>query len=237
MARKSRLTRVKQKRESRRAVVYIILAIIIILAMITWGVPLMARMAGMLITEDTGVGGVSELRPTPPIFSDIPEATTEEVVTVGGFAQPGVEVALYLDGVELERKLTDDAGVFKFDNIELTEGENWVYAVAISSRGQESEQSKRYTIVVDSTAPELTISSPADGEVFRGQGQRITTFQGMVEEEGAKVYVGERMAIVSTDGTFELAYQLMEGDQEVVIKAVDKAGNESEKMLKLRWEP
>jgi hypothetical protein len=237
MAERSRLSRVKKKRESRRAVVYIVIAIAIILAMITWGVPLMARLAGLLITEDTGVGGVTELRPTPPVFSDIPESTSEDVVTVGGFAQPGVEVALYLDGIEYEKKLTDDAGVFEFDSIQLSEGENWVYAVSISSRGQESEQSKRYTILVDRTAPELTLSSPGDGEVFRGQGQRITIFQGIVEEDGVKVYVGERMAIVSTDGTFELAYQLIEGDQDVIVKAIDKAGNETEKTLKLRWEP
>lgn len=219
------------------AIVYIVLAIGIILAMITWGVPVMARLAGMLITQDTGVGGVEELSPTPPVLSDVPEATTSARVAIGGFAQPGVEVVLLVDGLEYDKVLTDDAGVFEFDNVEIAEGDNQVSAYTISNRGKESELSRAYAIKVDRTAPELTLSSPADGEVFRGQTQRIATFQGLVSEEGTRVLVGERVAIVSTDSSFELAYQLVEGDQEVVVKVVDKAGNETARTVMLRWEP
>jgi len=197
----------------------------------------MARLAGLLITEDTGVGGISELSPTPPIFSDVPEATSSAAISVGGFAQPGVDVVLILDGSEHKRSLTDDAGIFEFDDVPLTEGENRMYVYAVSSRGQESEKSRTYTVLVDRTAPELTLSAPADGEVFRGQEQRIASFQGLVSEEGTKVYVGERMAIVTNDKTFELSYQLAEGDQDIVVKAVDKAGNVSERQLRLRWKP
>jgi len=234
---RSRLNRVRRKRESRRAVVYIVLAIAIILAMITWGVPTMARLAGLLITEDTGVTRIEELSPTPPVLSDIPEATSSAMVTVGGFAQPGVEIVLVMDGSEYERVLTDDAGVFEFDNVKISEGENRVSAYSISSRGKESDPSKSYSIKVDRTAPELTLSSPADGEVYRGQSQRIASFQGMVDEDGVHVYVGERVAIVSNDNTFELSYQLQEGDQDVTVRAVDKAGNENSTSVKLRWEP
>ncbi|MFZ2976177.1 MAG: hypothetical protein WA055_06150, partial [Candidatus Moraniibacteriota bacterium] len=78
---------------------------------------------------------------------------------------------------------------------------------------------------------------PKEGEVFRGQSQRITTFNGSVSEQGSKVYIGERMAIISADQKFSLTYQLVEGDQELQIKAVDKAGNENLSSIKLRWEP
>jgi len=234
---RSRLNRVRRKRETRRAVVYIVLAILIILAMITWGVPTMARLAGLLITQDTGITGIEELSPTPPVLSDVPEATSSARVTVGGFAQPGVEVVLVMDGSEYDRVLTDDAGVFEFDEVEIAEGENKVQAYSVSMRGKESDSSKSYSIRVDRTAPELTLSSPEDGEVYRGQSQRIASFQGLVDEDGVHVYVGERVAIVSTDNSFELSYQLQEGDQEVTVRAVDKAGNESTKSVKLRWEP
>jgi len=58
-----------------------------------------------------------------------------------------------------------------------------------------------------------------------------------VSEEGSKVYIGERMVIVSSERKFSLPYQLIEGDQDIKIKAVDKAGNEYDSSIKLRWEP
>lgn len=196
----------------------------------------MARMAGLLITEDTGAGGMSELRPTPPIFSDIPEATKEDEITLSGFAQPGVEVALYVNGAEYKKLLTDDAGVFTFDNVALITGDNRIYAYALASGNNESEQSREYIIVQDVEPPEITLSSPADGETFRTQSARIATFQGMVNEEGVRVTVGDRVAIVSSDGAFSVPYQLADGDQEISVKVIDRAGNETEKKVHLRWE-
>ena len=232
----TRLSRVRSRRDTQQAVVLLLLTIAIILAMITWGVPWMAKTAGMLITEDTGVGGTSELRPTPPIFSDVPEATSSSTVSVAGFAQPGVEVVMYLNGEEQKKVLTDDAGVFEFGNIALTEGENTVYAFATTPRGQESEQSREYVITMDNSKPEITLSQPEDGEVFRGQTERIATFQGLINESGSHVYVGERVAIVQTDGSFSVPYQLQDGEQEIVVRAVDRAGNETTKGVKLKWE-
>lgn len=234
---RSRLTRVKSKRATKQAVIYIIISVAIILGMITWGVPAAARLAGLLITEDTGIGGDSELRPTPPVFSDIPEATNSAEVAVSGFAQPGVEIALYVNGSEYKKILSDESGVFDFDNVAVTEGENTIYAFAITSRGQESEQSRSYSIAVDKKPPELTLTSPEDGHIYRGSTERIASFQGTVSEEGSRVTVGDRIAIVQTDGTFSLQYQMVEGDQEVSVKATDKAGNEQEVKVKIRWEP
>lgn len=234
---RSRLSRVRSKRDSKLAVIYLVLAGLIIVGMITWGVPWMARMAGLLITEDTGAGSQTELRPTAPIFSDIPEASREDKISLGGFAQPGVEVALFVNGAEVDKLLTDDAGVFYFDRVGLTAGDNLIYAYALTSSGGESEQSKEYVITLDNEPPELTLSAPEDGETFRTQAGRIVTFQGIVNEDKVRVTVGDRLAIVSSDGSFSVAYQLAEGEQEVKILVVDRAGNETEKLLKLRWEP
>lgn len=237
MARTSRRARVRQQRDSRRAVIYLLIAGLIIAVMLVWGVPLMARLAGMLITDDTGVGGVEDLKPTPPVFSDVPEATSSASVSVRGFAQPGVEVVLVMDGAEYDRVLTDDSGIFEFDGIILSEGENNISSYAVNSRGGESESSKAYSIRVDRTPPELRVTAPESGRVFRGTEERVVEIRGEVSEEGVKVYVGERIAIVSTEETFEQSYQLQEGDQEVVVKAVDVAGNETSESLSLRWEP
>jgi len=234
---RSRLRRVRAKRESQRAVVYLVLAIAIVIALIGWGVPWMARVAGLLITEDTGIDELEELVPTPPVFIDVPEATGSANITLEGFAQPGVEVVLVVNGSEEKRVLVDEAGVFEFESIQIEEGENRIKGYAVSMRGKESEVSKEYAIRIDRTPPELTLSAPPDGEVRRGQEGRVVNFEGLVGEEGVRVTIGERVAIVSTDGSFSLPYQLIEGEQEIEIKAVDRAANESKTKIKLKWEP
>lgn len=213
------------------------LAAVLIVGMIGWGLPGVARLTGYLMKSNDSPMISSELRPTPPIFSDIPEATYSAKVRIAGFAQPGLDVILYLNGAEYERKLVSESGTFTFDKVVLSEGENTAYAYTSTPHGLESEQSKSYVIAVDTTKPTVTIDSPADGAVFRGQSQRIVNFEGGVNEAGAKVFVGERMVIVQAEGKFSLPYQLIEGDQDIEIKGVDKAGNESVTSIKLRWEP
>jgi hypothetical protein len=234
---RSRLERVRSRRAGKQGVVYLVLAAVIAIAMFIWGLPLVARLAGLLIKSDSTPAASLEMRPTPPIFSDVPEATYSATIDVSGFSQPGVDVILYLNSREVGRKLTSDSGTFEFSSITLSQGENEIYAYASTKHEIQSEQSKTYSIILDNTKPTVTIDTPRDGDVFRGQGQRITTFSGGVNEPGSRVYIGERMVIVQAEGKFSLPYQLVEGDQELQIKAVDEAGNESVTTIKLRWEP
>lgn len=233
----SRLERVRSRKAGKQGITYLILAILLIIVTIAWGLPAVAKITGILIKTDTNPIEITEERPTPPIFSDIPEATYSAKVRIAGYAQPGLEVILYMNGAEYERQLISESGTFNFDKVPLTEGPNDAYAYTTTAHDLRSEQSKTYTITVDSTLPVVTIESPRDGDVFRGQSQRITNIVGSVSELGSKVYIGDRMLIVQSDGKFNLTYQLIEGDQELQIKAIDKAGNENLSTLKLRWEP
>jgi hypothetical protein len=233
----SRLERVRSRKAGKQGVIYLVLAVLLIIATILWGLPAVAKITGILIKTDDNPVMSDEQRPTPPIFSDIPEATYSAKVKIAGFAQPGLDVILYMNGAEFERKLVSESGTFNFDKVVLTEGENTAYAYTSTPRDLRSEQSKTYVIVLDTTMPVVTIDTPRNAEVFRGQTQRITNFSGSVNELGSKVYIGDRMVIVQPDGKFTLPYQLIEGDQEVIIKAIDKAGNEKISTINLRWEP
>lgn len=233
----SRLERVRSRKAGKQGVTYLALAVILIVITVLWGLPAVARFAGYLVKTDDEPIKIAEQRPTPPIFSDIPEATYSAKVTIAGYAQPGLDVVLYINGAEYEKKLVSESGTFTFEKVVLSEGENTAYAYTSTPHDLRSEQSKTYTIMMDSTKPTVSIESPKDGEVFRGQSQRITNFAGSVSELGSKVYIGERMVIVQSDGKFSLPYQLVEGDQEIQIKAIDKAGNEGTSTIKLRWEP
>ncbi len=234
---RSRLERVRNKKAGKQGLIYLVVAVALVIGTLGWGLPAIARLTGLMIKSDGLIPQNDELRPTPPIFSDIPEATHSGVVKIAGFAQPGLDVILFVNGAERERKLVSESGTYSFDKIALSEGENTIYGYTTTQHDLQSEQSKSYKIIVDLTKPKVTIDKPVSGEVFRGQSQRITNITGLVDESGAKVFIGERMAIVQADGTFSLPYQLIEGDQEIVIKGVDRAGNESAFSITLRWEP
>lgn len=234
---RSRLERVRSRKAGKQGVVYLLLAVGLVLGMIVWGLPGIARLASLFVSSEGETGNELELKPTPPIFADIPEATYSAKVRITGYAQPGIEVALYMNGAEFGRKLTNDSGRFEFDQVPITDGNNQIYGYSLTKGDLQSEKSKEYTVRLDTDEPTVVIESPKDGEIFRGQTQRIANFNGTVSEEGSKIYIGERMAIVQADGKFSVAYQLVEGDQEIQIRAIDKAGNENVSLIKLRWEP
>ena len=214
-----------------------VVALVIIVATVIWGLKGIASLSAIFINNDLGDVGDIELKPTPPIISDIPEATYSAQVRITGFAQPGIEVILYMNGARLAQKLTSDSGTFEFVGVPIAEGENVVYAYSQASNELLSEKSKEYIIVLDTTKPNVTLQSPSDGKIFRGQSERIVNFEGVVNEYGSRVFIGERMAILTPEGKFSLPYQLVEGDQEIQIRVVDKAGNEEISAIKLRWEP
>lgn len=238
MAKLSRLQRVRRKKETKQAYLYFAIAAGLILILITWGIPAIAKMAGLFVdTEDLPfIEGENELRPARPILLGVPDATPSGSINVEGYADEGVEVLLYLNNSVSEKTIVDDSGTFNFRKVALSQGKNIIYVKALSSSGSESEISKIYEVLVDSSAPEITITAPEEGTTFRGDEERTVKVQGQVSDDTDSLTVGGRVGIISSDGTFSVRYQLDEGDQDITIVAIDEAGNRSETTLSLRYE-
>jgi len=64
---------------------------------------------------------------------------------------------------------------------------------------------------------------------------QTVTIEGTVNEE-ARIWINERLVIVD-QGVFRNSYRLSQGSQDIVIKAVDQAGNETETTLTLSYQP
>lgn len=78
----------------------------------------------------------------------------------------------------------------------------------------------------DTTAPELTITSPADGST---NVDSVTTITGKTEP-GVKVYVGDA-EVDNVEGTFSKQVELKVGGNTFTVKAVDAAGNGTTKAV------
>ncbi|PYZ96231.1 hypothetical protein CR205_17890 [Alteribacter lacisalsi] len=107
--------------------------------------------------------------------------------------------------------------------VELVEGENTLEAKLVTEDGETGMAS--LTVIKDTDAPELTITSPEDGAVT---GTEAVTVTGEAADDNlASVTVNEEEADVAEDGSFTRGLVLSEGEHTITVMATDLAGNET----------
>ncbi|WP_257840069.1 S8 family serine peptidase [Salipaludibacillus agaradhaerens] len=153
--------------------------------------------------------------------------TNDEIVTVEGNGSRDVDMIIYNQGEEAGNTTTDDKGFFSVD-ITLNDGENKLTAIAETPSGSSGE-SDPITVILDQEAPELEILSPKEGdklnsETVRVEGSATDEYLDHVTVNGAKAELDE-------EGLFSHRIMLDEGENEITVKAVDGAGNESVETL------
>lgn len=172
--------------------------------------------------------------PVAPYLDLIPDATKEEKITITGKAEVGNKVILYVDESKFGEQVTDNEGNFAFADIPVSYSLTNIKAVSVDSAGNESTESKEYSILRDTQEPEIEIITPKKGEVYKAT-ERTYSVSGKTEP-GAMVTVNEVLAFSDTEGNFTAQIALSDGGNEIKIKAVDKAGNEKEEKAYVTYE-
>jgi hypothetical protein len=196
--------------------------------------PQIGSFFGLFSIHRNDEDNIAIIKPNPPIFSNIPNATKEETININGYSQPGMNVTLYVNGPEVEKSLVGGDGLFTFGNIKLNKGKNTLFAKVTDSKGVESEQSKIYTIVVDNDKPKIEIDSPKEGETIRNLDKRIT-IKGKVNEKST-IKINGRIAILKPDSSFEFLLGTEEGKVNIKIEATDEAGNITTKEFSVTYQ-
>jgi len=238
MRRYSRLAKVEEKKNIRSAITYVVLTIVLLLFVLYFGLPTTAKLAGFLSDlrgSSLPVEQKDTTPPAPPVFEAPDEFAAKAIITIKGRAEPGVKVSIFLNNKLKEELVADAEGEFS-TNMPILAGENTLYGVAKDESGNESAQSRLYTIIYDKKAPDLEITEPADGSSFYGQNQKEITIKGKTES-GAQVWINERFATVDSEGLFEFRATLQEGQNNFEVKATDKAGNSVTKNLSVTFSP
>jgi len=238
MVRKTRLAKKQEARNIRQAIFYIILTLALAFVLIFVGIPLLIRMAiflGNLRSSSKLPEQVDTISPSPPRIIIPFEATNSAQFSLKGYTEPGATIKIYNSGFSLGETVADDEGSFSIDNLELTSGRNEITAVAQDAADNESQPSMSSVVDYDTTPPSLEVTYPEDGETITGLENQIT-LEGKTEE-GAKISVNGRLVIVGPEGDFNYQYSLEEGENTFIIIAQDKAGNQTEKELKVNYSP
>lgn len=215
-----------------------VLSVILIFSVIMFGIPLMARVSLVL---DSLKGASEPVQSTdaspvlPPRLSVSFEATNSAQISVDGYSNEGNTIEIFVNDKKVGKVVVSKEGTFNFSDIELTEGENTISAIATGTNGKKSSESEPLKVSYKKTPPNLEIESPKDGDSFSKDNKEIK-IKGKTDP-GSKVYINDRIAILSEDGKFEFNYVLSDGDNTLKIQAIDQAGNKKEVEVKVKYSP
>jgi len=191
--------------------------------------PKLGSLFGLISVHRNDPAERDKIAPVPPIFSLIPEATNKKKLTLNGISEPGSKVDLFINGPKKATITTNDDGLFTFPDIELNEGKNSIFAKAIDKNGNESDNSEKSVVILDTKKPEIKIESPVNGETVKNLNKRMEV-KGKLNEK-ANVVINGRVAIVQSDLTFEVLLGVEEGNVSIKVVATDDAGNSKDETI------
>lgn len=235
---KSRLKKIEEKRSLKQAFVFSFLTIGLVIVLIIFGIPALIRLVvflGDIRTSGLTPADTDFLAPAAPILNQLAEATQVSFINVSGFAEEGTTVKLKINNKTSKEVVAGKDGSFVFNNVALNQGENQVKVKTVDSSGNESPYSEEYTIIFDNIKPNIEVLNPKDGDEFFDKDKEIEV-KGKTEEE-ITLYINSRLTYSNSKGEFLIQIELKEGENEIVIKAKDKAENETEKKLKVTYYP
>ncbi|MCP4662866.1 MAG: hypothetical protein GY856_46335, partial [bacterium] len=161
-----------------------------------------------------------EIEAGPPVFESLTPAAGAVVaassVTLQGVVSGAVEVTVAGESVAL-------VGEEFLKTLTLTdEGDN-VFPLMAKSAGGQWSAPLEYRIVLDTSAPELTIAEPTDGEL---RADRNLTVSGTASDPHLSVVQVNRRDVTLVDSSYTVTnIALAEGPNTIRARAEDTAGN------------
>jgi hypothetical protein len=235
---KSRLARRQKKSLMKQTFLFVVLTMVLILAILRWGLPILVKMAGLI--ADMRSGGEVEIAdtiaPPPPRLQPLAAATNSAEVNLKGFAEAGASIKVSLNGFEREEVVAESDGTFLIDALELNDGENRIWAVAADPSGNESQRSEVIRVIFDNQAPELVVDAPEDGMKVTDSAGRNIEIRGITDED-VSLTINDRLIVIGRDGSFSSLYQLGEGENKLIIVARDAAGNQARQEITVEYAP
>ncbi|WP_326849213.1 S8 family serine peptidase [Bacillus pumilus] len=168
--------------------------------------------------------------------ADVPEITSPKagVITnkdeleIEGKASPGLDVAIYQNDEEIAKVKADQSGAFK-EKVTVSSGEHVFTAATVTDKGA-TKRSTPVKVIIDQTAPALTIDTPKKGEKTN---KESLTVEGKVTDDHLdQVTVNGKKATIK-EGKYSVRILLENGKNMIKVTAKDAAGNKTTKKIKI----
>lgn len=233
---KSRLAATERRRTTKTVVSSIITVFFLGGLLFYFGIPMLIKLAVFMADLNGKPESISVSQTTlsAPVLDALPESTPSASLLISGYAPSQSKVVVILNGDESASTLANNDGRFEL-KINLSDGENIISAQAVSQDEQKSPVSKLWTVVKDSSPPELSLTN-TENTRKSGSGEKIYTAGGKTEPS-VKITVNGHFAQVNSDGNFSFKIDLHEGDNSIEVIATDRAGNQTLAQLTVNWQP
>lgn len=234
----SRLRRQEEKLARRKIAVGVIGIVAVSAFLLLFGVRLLVAFS---LFVDRIRGGSPDTLQTdqslllPPVLESLPQATNSATISVSGSANPDSTLMLFIDGDEYTRIPVGEDGSFEIQDIPVDTGKVTVSARSTDGKETVSDISNTISTTIDRTPPDLDITKPADNETIR-DGTNSVAVEGTTDPD-ARLTINDRIVVVRSNGSFSYNMPLNDGENTLVFKAVDLAGNSIEVDRRVTYQP
>lgn len=232
--RRSRLTRRRESESKKNFALSLFGIFIVLFILIKFGIPFLANISFLLSgqgkTTTTTVGNVFLSQPS---LDPLPTATNSAKLIITGKAEQSSTIDLYINDSMADSDQAGSDSSFKFQ-MTLSKGDNKIYVKARKGSNT-SLPSDSMDVFFKDTKPNLTLSSPTDGQSF-SKDQNTVLISGTTDPQ-TKVTVNDYWAVIDQSNNFTYQLKLNNGDNNIKIVAEDIAGNKTEKDLKVTYSP
>jgi hypothetical protein len=236
MAYRTRSAKRISRKGKRSLLTTIIIIVVLLWVTLTWILPNLIGGVGFVKSKvnpsSTNGSNIPDTGLAPPVLNIPYEATNSAKIDISGYGSTDTKVKIYIDGDEKSEVDVSSDGTFVAKDIELSLGTNNISAKTID-KDKESLDSKTIRLILDTEKPKLEVNEPSDGSTTKERRIKITG----VTDTGSQVFVNGNQTIVNSDGSFNGDYSLSDGDNNLTIKALDKAGNSTEVTRKVTFQP
>jgi|SRR5579859_2148824 len=228
----SRRSKKEQQKIIKQIAIFFLLACALGALFVSVVIPGIVRLAGnnspvnAPVVDDT-------LPPQPPSLSAPALATSSASLSISGFSEPGQHIIVQDNGQQIAQADTQGDGSFQA-SLTLTKGDNHLSAYAIDQKNQHSPNSSEYIVTFNDQPPKLDISQPQDKQAIQGKNNQNMTIKGQTDKN-VRVYLNGNLIFTHDDGSFTTLQMLQTGDNTLDLKAIDQAGNTTEKTLTVNY--
>jgi len=166
-----------------------------------------------------------QARVNAPTLTNFQELTNKDSITIQGVSSGNASVELFLNDSSYGKMTAESDGKFKFENVSIIKGKNKIYLIAKNTDGIESPKSKEYNLDFDDKKPEIKTINLSNGQTITNLNKTVT-ITGETNEY-SEIEINGKKVFKKDGNKFEYLLGVNEGEMNVEIKLIDKAGNES----------
>lgn len=215
-----------ERKSTNRLIITSILGAGLIYLLFTWVLPTLISGLSILNkfkSSKSKVVGDENVVITPPVLNIPFEATNTASIQIKGYSIPNSKVEIYVDEELANTTTSYNDGTFTADSIKLAIGINNITGKSVDESGSKSLLSKNIRIIYDNDKPKLELTSPQDNQIVKG-GNKIIMISGATDA-GGMITANDIKIIVNLDGNFSQNIDINDGENTIVVNAIDQAGN------------